>query len=84
MNFFIFFIYLTISIVIYGIIGVVLYKLVIKKKKDDFVLNFDDDFLNKLNADLNKNIDKDFWSDRQDFKVKEVKNNDQVYSSFER
>lgn len=47
MSFFIFFIYLTISFVIYGVIGVLIYKLTMKKKKDDFDALLDSVFNNE-------------------------------------
>lgn len=53
MSFILFFVYLTISIVIYGIIGVLIYNIYLKKKKDNFDSLLDnifnsDDFDNQI------------------------------------
>lgn len=70
MSFFVFFLYLTISIIIYGIIGVLIYNVFFKKKKRDF-----DDLLDSIfESDNNTNF---VNNDR-----KEEKDNEKIYSSF--
>ena len=61
MSFILFFIYLTICILIYGIIGGLIYKFVIKKKSNDIfesLLNnaFDNDVYEKENDKNDKKI----------------------------
>lgn len=61
MSFILFFIYLTICLFIYGIIGVLIYKFIIKKKSNDIfdtLLNnaFDNDIYDKENDKNDKKI----------------------------
>lgn len=75
MSFLIFFLYLTISIIIYGIIGVLLYKFYFKKKKNDFLDTNIDDIWNDFYSNYDKKTDPN--NER-----KEEKDNEKVYSSF--
>lgn len=71
MSFLIFFLYLTLSIIIYGIIGGLIYKIFFMKKKRDF-----DDLLDSIfESDNNTNF---VNNDRKE----EKKENEKVYSSF--
>lgn len=70
MSFFVFFLYLTISIIIYGIIGVLIYNVFFKKKKRDF-----DDLLDSIFESDNNT---DFVNNER----KEEKDNEKIYSSF--
>ena len=75
MSFLVFFLYLTISIIIYGILGVLLYKFYFKKKKNDFLDTNIDDIWNDFysNYDKKENISKE---------REEHTENEKIYSSF--
>lgn len=61
MSFIIFFIYLTICLVIYGLLGVLIFKVFFQKKKNDFLdTNIDDiwnNFYNIKNEEKGENDD---------------------------
>lgn len=72
LDFFIFFLYLTLSIIVYGIIGVVFYKFYIVPKRKSFKDQF---------------FDNNFWGDLSSFDLKnddkkESEKNEKVHIGF--